>query len=115
MPPDPRNYDDAVNGVDAAGWRASMAGERRSLIEHDVLEWVDPPEGIQATPSRFSYRWKHSQDGAACRQKSRAVVQGFHEAEYGAAKAAPVASQESVHILIANAVKRWSHPQATRY
>ena len=38
-----------------------------------------------------------------CRQKSRVVVQGFHEADTGADKAAPVAFQESVHLLIANA------------
>ena len=56
MPPDPLTYDDAVSGVDAVGWRASMAEERRSLIEHDVFEWVDPPQGIQAIPSRFLYR-----------------------------------------------------------
>ena len=56
IPPDPLTYDDAVSGVDAVGWRASMAEERRSLIEHDVFEWVDPPQGIQAIPSRFLYR-----------------------------------------------------------
>ena len=30
-------------------------------------------------------------------------MQGFHEADTGAHKTAPVASQESVHLLIANA------------
>ena len=49
------------------------------------------------------YRWKCSQDGKPCRQKSRVVMQGFHEADIGTDKAAPVASQESVHLLIANA------------
>ena len=81
MPPDPLTYDYAVSGVDAVDWRASMAEERRSLIEHDVFEWVDPPQGIQAIPSRFLYRWKYNQGGKPCRQKSR-VVQGFHEAKY---------------------------------
>ena len=41
-----------------------------------------------------------------CRQKSRVVVQGFHEADTGAGKAAPAASQESVHLLIANAANK---------
>ena len=31
------------------------------------------------------------------------VVQGFHEADTGADKAAPVTSHESVHLLVANA------------
>ena len=103
MPPEPITDDDAVSGVDAVGWRASMAEERRSLTEHDVFEWVDPPQGIQAIPSRFLYGWKYNQDGKPCRQKLRVVVQGFHEADTGAHKTAPVASQESVHLLIANA------------
>ena len=41
-----------------------------------------------------------------CRQKSRVVVQGFHEADTGADLVAPVASQESVHLLIANAANK---------
>ena len=80
-----------------------MAEERRSLIEHDLFEWVDPPQGIQAIPSRFLYRWKYNQDGTPYRQKSRVVVQGFHEDDTGAYKEATEASQESVHLLIANA------------
>ena len=103
MPPDPLTYNDAVSGVDAVSWGANTAEERRSLIEHDIFEWVDPPQSIQAIPSRFLYRWKYNQDGKPCRQKSRVVVQGFHEADTGADKAAPVAFQESVHLLIANA------------
>ena len=46
MPPDPRTHDDAVSGIDAVGRRASMTGERTTLIEHDVFEWVDPPQEI---------------------------------------------------------------------
>ena len=42
MPPDPLTYEDAVSGNYAVGWRACMAEELRSLIEHDVFEWVDP-------------------------------------------------------------------------
>ena len=48
------------------------------------------------------YRRKYNQDGKPCRQKSRVVVHGFDEAT-GADKAATVASQESAHLLIANA------------
>ena len=39
------------------------------------------------------------------RLKSRVVVQGFHEPETGADKAAPVASMESVHLLVALAAQ----------
>ena len=69
------------------------------------MEWVDTPDDAQLLPSRFLYKWKYNQDGVAFRQKSRVVVQGFHEADTGADKAAPVASQESVHLLVAHAAK----------
>ena len=102
MSPDWRTCDDAVSGVDAVHWRASMAEERTSVVEHDVFEWVDPSQGIQAIPLRFLYRWNYNQEQSPCRQRSRVAVQGFHEDDTGADKAAPVASQESAHLLNAN-------------
>ena len=47
----------------------------------------------------------YNQDGVTFRQNSRVVVQGFHEADTGADKAAPVASQESFYLLVAHAAK----------
>ena len=41
---------------------------------------------------------------------SRVVVQGFHEVSTGAAKAAPVAFHESVHLLVAHAATTVSFP-----
>ena len=105
MPADPPTYDDAVSGPDAEGWIASMRDERQSLLDRDVFEWVDPPDDAQLLPSRFLNKWKYNQDGVAFRQKSRVVVQGYHEADAGADKAAPVASQESVHLLASHAAK----------
>ena len=54
IPPDPLTYDDAMSGVDTVGWRAIMAEERRSAVEHDVFEWVDSPQGIQTISSRYT-------------------------------------------------------------
>ena len=81
MSPDPRNYYDAVSGVGAVGWCASMAEERKPLIEHDVFGWVNPLQDIQVISSSFLYRWTYNKDGMPCRQKPRVVVQGFHEAD----------------------------------
>ena len=67
---DPPAYDDEVSGPNAEGWIASMGDERQSLIDHDVFEWVDPPDDAQLLPSRFLYNWKRNQDGIAFRQKS---------------------------------------------
>ena len=106
MPPNPQTYDDAVSGVHNERWRASMAEKRTFLTEHYVFEFVDPPQDIQAIPSSFLYRWKYHQDGRPCRQKPRVVVQGPYELDTGADKEAPEESQESVHLLIANAANQ---------
>ena len=105
MPGDPPTYDDAVSGPDTKGWIASMEEERKSLTDHDVSDCVYPPDDAQLIPSKFLFKWEYSQDGVAYRQKTRVVVQGFHEADTGADKAAPVASLEYVHLLVAHAAK----------
>ena len=105
MQADPPTYDDAVSGPDAEGRIASMRGERQSLMYHDAFEWFDPHDDAQLLPSRFLHKWKYNQDGVAFGQKSRVVVQGFHEADTRADKAAPVAPQESVHLLVSHAAK----------
>lgn len=68
-----------------------------------MFDWVDPPEGAQLLPTKFHHRWKYNQDNVPVRPKSRIVVQGFHEAGAGADKAAPVASMETVHLIVAHA------------
>ena len=70
-----------------------------------MFDWVYPPDDSQPTPPKFLFKWKYNQDGVAFRQKTRMVVQGFHEADTGEDKAAPVASLESVHLLIAHVAK----------
>ena len=76
-----------------------MAEKRTPLTEHHEIEWVDPPQGIQSAPSRFSYRWKWKHGGMPSGEKSRVRVQGFHEADTGADKETPVATQETVYLL----------------
>ena len=105
MPSDPANYNEAVIGPDAERWKKSMRDEVQSLSDHDVFDWVDPPEGVNPIPNKFIHKWKYNQDGISIRPKSRVVVQGFYEADTGADKAAPVASMESVHLLIAIAAQ----------
>ena len=105
MPSDPANYNEAVNGPYAECWKESTRDEAQSLIDRDVFDWVDPPEGVNPIPTKLIYKWTYNQDGLPIRPKSRVVVQGFYEADTGANKAAPVAFMESVHPLIAFAVQ----------
>ncbi|CAB1114048.1 unnamed protein product [Ectocarpus sp. CCAP 1310/34] len=57
MPADLPNYRAAVNGSDAVGWMKSMEEENRSLLDHDVYEWVDSPRDAQIIPSKYIYKW----------------------------------------------------------
>ncbi|CAB1121517.1 unnamed protein product [Ectocarpus sp. CCAP 1310/34] len=100
-PADPVSYDAAVNGTEETLWKESVSDEGNSLYKHDVFDWVDPPKNSEPIPSRFHFVWKYNQDGVAVRAKTRVMVQGFYEADTGADKAAPVASMESVHMVLA--------------
>ena len=82
-----------------------MRYEARSLIDHDVFDRVAPPEGVNPITTKFIHKWKYHQDGIPIRPKSRVAVQGFYETDTGADKAAPVASMESVHLLITTAAQ----------
>ena len=73
------------------------------------------PTFAQLIPSRFLYKWKYNHDGVAFRHKTRVVVQGFHEVDIGADKAAPVATLEPVHLLIANAAQNGLNSQTSRH
>ena len=82
-----------------------MRDEAQSLIDHDVFDWVAPPEGVNPIPTKFIHKWKYNQHGIPIHPKSRVVVQEFYEADTGANKAALVASMKSVHLLIAIAAQ----------
>ncbi|CAB1109880.1 unnamed protein product [Ectocarpus sp. CCAP 1310/34] len=101
-PADPASYyGAAVNGTQGELWKESVSDEGKPLYKHDVFDWVDPPKNAKPIPSRFHFVWKYNQDGVAVRAKTRVVVQGFYEADTGADKAAPVASMESVLMMLA--------------
>ena len=105
MPSDPANYNEAVSGPDAERWKENMRDEAQSLIDNDVFDWVDPPDGVDPILTKFIHKWEYNQDGINIRPKSRVVVNWFYEADTGADKAAPVASMEVAHQLIAIAAQ----------
>ena len=79
-----------------------MIDEHQSLYDHDVFDWVGAPEGAQLLPAKFHFRWKYNEEDVSVRPKSRVVVEGFHEADTGADKAAPMAIMESVHLVLSH-------------
>lgn len=87
-----------------------MREESHSIIDHDVVEWVDVPEGEQFLPLKLWSRWKYDKDGhPEEKQKSRVVVQAFHQAKAGADKASLVASSEAARLFMALTTKPdWS-------
>ena len=48
MPSDPANYNEEVSGPDAERWKENMRDEAQTLIDHDVFDWVAPPEGVNS-------------------------------------------------------------------
>ena len=77
MPSDPANYNEAVNGPYAECWKESTRDEAQSLIDRDVFDWVDPPEGVNPIPTELIHKSKYNQDGIPIRPKSPVVMQGF--------------------------------------
>lgn len=92
MPSDPKDYQDAIIGPDASGWKKIVMEESNSIIDHDVFERVDVPQSGQLIAPTFLYRWKYDEGRTSSRNKSRVVLQGFHEADSGADNAVRVPS-----------------------
>ncbi|CAB1100998.1 unnamed protein product [Ectocarpus sp. CCAP 1310/34] len=89
--------------------RTSVAPQRLNLftteedayerIEHALVTGSDVGNIGSGRPGEVGYM---SADPANYDEATRVVVQGFHEADTGMDKAAPVASMESVHLVVSH-------------
>ena len=61
---EPKTYAQSQQFPDAAEWRASVDSELKSLIDKEVLTFVDKlPPGTSALPTRFVFKLKVNSDG----------------------------------------------------
>lgn len=103
---DPTTYREAMASRNAAQWTAAMQSEYQSMIDNDVFEEVDPPDGVHVMGSRFVFKTKMNSTGAIEKHKARLVAQGFTQTpdEYGETYA-PTLRLDTLRTLLAIGVK----------
>lgn len=72
-------YDSALNGSDAACWRAAMTEEFDSLIQHSVGELVEPPPDANVIGGMWIFSRKRDEHNRIIRHKARWVAFGNHQ------------------------------------
>ncbi|PNW85445.1 hypothetical protein CHLRE_03g186800v5 [Chlamydomonas reinhardtii] len=73
---DPRSYSEAINGPQAAEWRAAMEEEMKAQRAHGTWQLAEPPPGARLLANRWVFKTKTQPDGTR-RFKARLVVKGF--------------------------------------
>ena len=102
---DPKTYQQASSGPDAAKWASAMDIEYKSLMEHETWTLVSRPANQNVVSSKWVYKVKEEQqpDGSlGIRYKARMVARGFSQVEgvdY-TETFAPVVKFTSVRVLL---------------
>jgi hypothetical protein len=109
---DPKSAHEALNGPQAAEWRAAIAKEMKAMTDFGVWdpELVELPQGKTAVDSKVVFRTKRDAHGAVLEHKARFVARGFSQRpgeDYGDTYS-PVTMLTSVRLLLALSVlKGW--------
>lgn len=56
MPADPKHVNEAVTRQDTMGWKATIVEKYTSINDHDVVEWMVPPEDVHVFPIEYSFQ-----------------------------------------------------------
>lgn len=78
---EPSSYKEAMEGLEAAEWKAGVERELQSIKEHGVWEerLVELPKGKEAVSVKFVFRKKTNDDGKVVEYKARLVARGFSQ------------------------------------
>lgn len=71
--------DIATSGEDANEWLLAMVSEVKSMLEKDVWDLVERPEGRNVIGSRMVLTNKYGPDGTLSKRKARLVARGFSQ------------------------------------
>lgn len=108
MVPEPRTFEEAVNGPEAEAWKAAMNDEMHSLKQNGTWTLTNLPENRKAVGSKWIFKRKLDEDGNVVRHKARLVAQGFSQ-KFGTdfdEVFAPVVRQVTFHTLLTVASQR---------
>ncbi len=115
LPPDPRNYKEAMASPHAAEWQAAMEAEIASLKAASTWKLVKRPPARKMIGCRWVYRTKYNQHGNVVKRKARLTAKGYTQVrgvDYDDTFA-PVASQNSLRIVLTFAASNdWEIDQA---
>ena len=101
---DPQTPDEALTGLQANNWKASMADEMASHKKCKTWELVPLPPGKNVIDNRWVFKTKRNADGSLQKYKSRLVARGYTQRkgiDYDETYA-PVVRYDSIRCLLAN-------------
>ncbi|GKF20727.1 retrovirus-related pol polyprotein from transposon TNT 1-94 [Tanacetum coccineum] len=99
---EPKNVNEALKDKN---WIIAMQEKLNQFIANDIWELVPQPKNMKIIGAKWVYRNKLDENGVVSRNKARLVAQGYNQKEgidYDETYA-PVASLESIRILLAYA------------
>ena len=104
---EPRTAAEARASPQKKEWESAMKNEMNSLVQNDVWDLVELPNGRSTVGCKWVFKKKSDADGKVERYKARLVAQGFAQ-RYGQdydETFCPVVRFESVRTVIALAAK----------
>lgn len=76
---EPRSFSEAINGPEAAQWRAAMDDEIKSLKMHGTWKLANLPADRKPVGSKWIFKRKLDENGNVAQYKARLVAQGFSQ------------------------------------
>jgi transposase InsO family protein len=78
---EPLTYEEALDSVDSAQWKAAMDEEISSLLAHNTWTLEELPKTVKPIPVKWVFKVKKDAKGNIERFKARLVAKGFRQLE----------------------------------
>ncbi|WVZ13110.1 hypothetical protein V8G54_017640 [Vigna mungo] len=74
---DPVSFSEAINGDNSDKWLNVMKDELKSMVQNDVWDLVELPEGCKRVECKWVFKTKRDSHGNIERYKARLIAKGF--------------------------------------
>ena len=100
---DPVTFSQAMNDVNSDKWLEAMKDELKSMVQNEVWDLVELPEGHQKVGCKWVFKTKRDSHGNLERYKARLVSKGFTQKDGVNYKEtfSPVSKKDSFRIIMA--------------